>query len=212
MDQKLQSTDLQLWHRAPEQYVEYDRLRAEADFRVGVALPLVVLGFALGANLWGFLAVLSISGSFVLVFKHRQLVNERRALLAAAIYDGLTQVPVLEATVRSLSAQNLPRDASHTMWLAATAAALRSVGEYEESEQCMWDMALEATFYGLDADAREALLAKSEEDVVEQAKLAMFDELDLLAKAGEPDLISAYVDAVKANTGERRGRQSTRSD
>lgn len=128
---QLESMSLQLWHKAPDQYQESDRLRAEAAFRVGISLPLAVIGALLGAWTSPWAAVPFLVASFVLVMQSRNFDRERRALLANALYQGLISNATLEATVRILAELEVAPKMGRPEWHAAAAIAVGRAGDVE---------------------------------------------------------------------------------
>lgn len=73
LQSQLESLSLQLWHKAPDQYQESDRLRAEAGFRDGVALPIATLGIVLGSVITWWISLAFALGALVLVMQARLL-------------------------------------------------------------------------------------------------------------------------------------------
>lgn len=131
---------LRLSKDAPEQYQQYDRTRAEAEFRTGVALPLWALGLTLAATLPWFAAIVAIivlSAAFAMLalqgVAHHHRADE---LLASAIYFGYTATPLLDILIESAQKQ-LPghRDdpeAFDIAWLADFLSERGLIGHYFE--------------------------------------------------------------------------------
>lgn len=101
--------ELRLSKDAPDQYQQYDRLRSEAEFRLGIALPLTtllmvfafMLPFAPGLILGCVALVVGL-----LLCRHGiaqyQLAS---AFMASAIYFGYTSTPLFDSLVDSAAAQ-----------------------------------------------------------------------------------------------------------
>lgn len=131
LDEQLESISLQLWHKAADQYQESDRLQAEAAFRFGVALPIVVVGVQLGIlSTWLFAVPFSVA-AVVLILQGRLLRMERRALLANALYQGLASSSTLNEVVRIIKGLGFRRSMTTPEWYAATAVALSRAGSLE---------------------------------------------------------------------------------
>ncbi|WP_143757034.1 hypothetical protein [Clavibacter michiganensis] len=134
IEAQLEPMSLQIWHKAADQYQESDRLRGESDFRVGVALPIIVLAIQLSILFTWWVGVLMCVGALVLIAQSRNYQLERRALLANAFYQGLADSATLDGTVRALKGMTLPAPMSLVLWYEATAIALSKAGSIEGFE------------------------------------------------------------------------------
>ncbi|KQY75822.1 hypothetical protein ASD13_06135 [Microbacterium sp. Root1433D1] len=139
LESQLESLSLQLWHKAPDQYQESDRLRAEAGFRVGVALPIATLGIVLGAVIAWWISLAFALGALVLVMQARLLRRERLRLLANALEQGLADSAILSSTARFLSKAKVPARATLPLWHAATAVGLNRAGSTEGHEMAIFE-------------------------------------------------------------------------
>lgn len=120
---------LQLWHKAPDQYQEYDRLHAEVSFRIGISLPLVVIGVLMGLQVSWWLGALVVLGALVLALQTRRLKHDQDVLLANAIYQGLAESAVVKSVVRELRDMGVPKRANPVVYAAATSIALSRAGD-----------------------------------------------------------------------------------
>lgn len=119
----------QLQVNAPTQAQEFDRFRAEAEFRRGVSVPLSLF-FALVA--WEVSPLLLPVAGFVFVVLLGQSFRRERAaaeVLANALYLGSMKMPALERCVESLQENPPPKGSSVGVWAAATAVALKGTEE-----------------------------------------------------------------------------------
>lgn len=105
---------LQLSHDAPEQYQAYDRLRAEAHLKAGVAAPLAIFCAAAGSQLpalYGLPTVaVGVVASCYLWLQGRTDMQGADQLLASALYFGTARVPLLDAMVETSKAARVSTD------------------------------------------------------------------------------------------------------
>jgi hypothetical protein len=132
---RLDSIALQLWKRAPTQYQEYDRLRAESTFRSGVGLPIAALGAVFWIQFAWWAGVPLLVGALVLVVQTRRIDHERSSLVANALYQELATSSTLEGVTRELVRIPVHKTSSSIDWNAATAVALWRISEFELAEQ-----------------------------------------------------------------------------
>lgn len=160
---RLDVTSLQLWHSAPTQYQEYDRLRAEAAFRVGVALPLAaasLIGGVLISGVLGFsIGAIGLLGAFVMVIQARVLDHRRDVLMATVISQGLVHDSLLESVVAELERLKLPSGKEYASFhhALALAVAFDKVGAYEYSDGAAAGAGWEAREYAEITWTREEL-------------------------------------------------------
>jgi len=116
---------LRLSKDAPDQFQQYDRARAEAEFRLGIAPPLLVLGQIFVLRLpWraGILLTLVVFASCATIafqgLQHRQRSED---LLATALYFGYTSAPIFdvlsETARRELQTGRSDADLYDLAWL-----------------------------------------------------------------------------------------------
>lgn len=94
---------LKLGHEAQAQYQQYDRLRAEAEFRTQLVVPLTVLVAVIAIGLtprlgWSLLLA-GLALVFVIGRRGAQVMMESSEFLATAIYLGYASTPMLDALV-----------------------------------------------------------------------------------------------------------------
>lgn len=131
---------MRLSREAPEQYQQYDRLRAEGDLRVGVSIPVGAIGGTFAAMLppipgaiTGVASVLLMHFLFSQGLRYRQEADE---LLAAAIYFGYTSTPILESLTSNAAADLKPAlkrsQAEDFAWFCDFLHARGLLGRYNE--------------------------------------------------------------------------------
>lgn len=147
---RLDATALQLWKAQPDQYQEYDRLRAERDFRRGVWLPLIGVGVALGVLVVWWIGLLVAVGACVLLYQTWGLDHRRRVLIANALFQNLIEDAELKAMVQVLATLRLPRGLQdkESAQCAITAVAFAKTGDFESADELTWEAA-----YGVVGDA-----------------------------------------------------------
>jgi hypothetical protein len=137
---RFDATALQLWQKSPNQYQEYDRLRAESAFRAGVTLPLIAISIVLAIRISWVTIPVAVIGAAVLLVQARKLEHRRDVLMANALHQGLVEDPLLKAVAGEIPALETPKSASSPAWVAVTAVALSKWGEFDGMEE-----AIEAT-------------------------------------------------------------------
>ncbi|MFW2513695.1 hypothetical protein ACNI3K_07935 [Demequina sp. SO4-13] len=145
LEDQLESLSMQLWHKAPDQYHETDRLAAESAFRTGVSLPLLVLGIELGILGPWWVALLFLAAALVLLRQARVLEGERRALLATALSQRLAESQLLAGTVRTLEELNLLQSTGSLEWQVATAIAMEKAGNVDGYDRMIDDAVREVS-------------------------------------------------------------------
>jgi len=196
----IDATALQLWKAEPDQYQEYDRLRAERDFRRGVWLPLIAVGVALSALVTWWLIPLFAVGGLILLFQTWGLDHRRTVLISNALFQGLVEDAELKGTVRILAALGLPKNwrDRESLRNAITAVAFAKAGDFDGADELTWEAAETAVediyFLGEDAQGRarrkaqRALAELAEEiravyrDNDELESLVVFDSRFVVAK------------------------------
>lgn len=106
---------LRLAKESPEQYQEYDRIAAEARFRINISIPLLALSLTMASALPTLLLV-PVAGAAVVVcavLLFLGIENHHKAdeLLASVIYFGYTSTPILDVLTQSAK-DELPPDRS----------------------------------------------------------------------------------------------------
>ena len=131
---RFDATALQLWQKSPSQYQEYDRLRAESNFRTGVSIPLVAIAVVIAIRVSWVVLPVAIVAAAVLLVQARKFENKRDALIANAFYQGLVEDPLLKAVTEEIPAMKIAKQASSPAWYAVTAVALSKWGEFDGME------------------------------------------------------------------------------
>ena len=132
--ERLDTAAVQLGQTAPVQAAEYDRLRAEAEFRSGVIAPLGVLSLViLWPTHWSLLLAVS-AGLLVLAWQAKSLRRETHELLATCLYLGYAKLPTLESLADELKRMTLPPKSSDGKWIGATVVALQRLGDWDLSD------------------------------------------------------------------------------
>ncbi|MGV2985905.1 hypothetical protein ACNPNP_19615 [Microbacterium sp. AGC85] len=140
---KFDATALQLWNSHPDQYQEYDRLRAERDFRQGIWLPILVIGIACGP-LFSWWATVGVAiGALVLLYQSWGTDHRRIVLIANALFQNLVEDAELTSMVQNLAALKRPRNWRETesVRCALTAVAFAKVGDFEYADELTWEAA-----------------------------------------------------------------------
>ncbi|KAB1865079.1 hypothetical protein [Microbacterium algeriense] len=140
---RFDATALQLWKAAPDQYQEYDRLRAERDFRRAIWLPLGATAASLGLLLSWWIGLLPMIVGLALLYQSWQTDHRRAVLMANALFQGLVQDAELKSMVRILATLRMPRDwrEHESLRCAVTAVAFAKVGDFESSDDLTWEAA-----------------------------------------------------------------------
>ncbi|MCW3492532.1 hypothetical protein [Microbacterium sp. SSM24] len=144
---RLDATALQLWKSNPDQYQEYDRLRAERNFRRGVWLPLLGIGLAIALQLTFWVGLLEfglvLAGCIVLLYQSWALDQRRTVLIANALFQGLVEDSELKTLVQTLATLTLPPNwrEQESVRCAVTAVAFAKMGDFEESDNLTWEAA-----------------------------------------------------------------------
>lgn len=190
------ATALQLWKSHPDQYQEYDRLRAERDFRRGIWLPLSAVAIALGVLLSWWVGGVVMLGGLALLYQSWGTDHRRVVLMANALFQGLVEDGELQSMVRILATLTMPRDwrEQESLRCAVTAVAFAKVGDFESSDNLTWEAAAatlsdavpDLHFRDRDVDLQEkrqqraiAAVAKRVRDIYrandEQDEIAVYD-------------------------------------
>lgn len=121
---------VKLSKEAPDQYQQYDRVQAEAEFRMHIAMPLIAFGIVIGMMLPTaeglLLLAASLAGAVGLAIQGARQADRADELLATALYFGYTSTPVLDNLINRAElelnafAQSFPKvdkDEIHSAWL-----------------------------------------------------------------------------------------------
>ena len=128
--EKFDSLALQMWNAAPTQYQEYDRLKAEATFRVAVLPPIIAVGAVLTFTTSWIALPIALTSIAILHRQARVLRRTRNELMANVLYLGLAHSALLDAVAEDVALLGVKATVDGE-WLAATAVALQRRGEYE---------------------------------------------------------------------------------
>src|SRR6185312_12862537 len=131
----LRHTAGQLCVASPLQYQEYDRLRAEAEFRVAVVPPLIALS-VVAPFLWtGPAVLLSVLGGMVLLRQAKVQARAANDLLATAAYATQIRIPVLHSVVDYIRDGYSSKPRTEGEWVGAVFLALVRLGQTEAAER-----------------------------------------------------------------------------
>jgi hypothetical protein len=176
--------ELELWKGAPEQYQEYDRLQAEAEFRYSISPPLVALGAVLPVGFTAFTFATAALIGLILVGQARRQQREATELLAGAIFMGYVAIPALKVLQEEIRRLSVP-PTSEKAWIATTLGIL-------------WRRGL-----GLDGMNVIALLVKKPRDEVQE----IADDMKEHGSARGAQILMSVKTIVDANLRSRQVRQ-----
>lgn len=128
----LPNNSAQLSQLAPAQYQEYDRIQAEAEFRVAVVPPLMAMALQLSTT-YALVPVGTAIACVILLVQSVGLNRKANDILASAArlgYVGIMQVQSLSELLSTLE----PRPDTDGAWMAAMAAGLKRLGFFDENE------------------------------------------------------------------------------
>jgi hypothetical protein len=131
----------QLSQTAPIVYQEYDRLRAEADLRLAVPIPLIALASSIQIS--GKVGVVAASVAVATVLLLRAIDNLRSAndILANSAYLNYVSIPIVESVAEAVGALDTT-PVSDGQWIGAIIVSLSDKGFFEELDMA-FDEALE---------------------------------------------------------------------
>jgi hypothetical protein len=164
---KLVNCASQLSQVNPTQYQEYDRIQAEAEFRVAVIPPLIVTScLAPISHRWALILAVAI-GSLVLLVQSVSLNRTANEILAAATRVGDLKIP----EIKSLSTYLASLDRQPTSdgeWIGAIIIGLNRRGFFEEADALI----AESTELDQQSDVEELLryLSALDNQTAEQFK------------------------------------------
>jgi hypothetical protein len=129
----------QLSQTAPAQFQEYDRLKAESEFRVAIAPPLIALAVVVPLGLRPWMVIVAVIASATLLIQ--ALVQGRRSndVLANAAYLGfikLVQPNSVAEYLRGL--ESAPE--GDGQWIGAVISGLREMGLYGDSDNAIHEL------------------------------------------------------------------------
>ncbi len=143
---------VQLSQSAPVQYQEYDRLRAEAELRMAVAPPLVILVVLLPVSAGPWLIVAGTVSALVLLLQAARNVRASYDLLAHSANLDYLEVPLIKSVAAALEKID-PKPTSRGEWIAAIIVGLEELGFYDE-----WQSTLDEAAELDQPEDREAVL------------------------------------------------------
>ncbi|MCA1602438.1 MAG: hypothetical protein LC776_12610 [Acidobacteria bacterium] len=122
----------------PVVYQEYDRLRAEADLRLAVSIPLIVLALASPLNWKIAVVTASVVVAIVLLLQAVDKLRESHDILANSAYLDYIVIPIVESVAGALGELD-KRPASGGQWIGAIVVALEHKGFFEEADMALDD-------------------------------------------------------------------------
>jgi hypothetical protein len=129
----------QLSQTSPSQYQEYDRLKAESEFRVAIVPPLIALAAVLPLRARPWLIIVALIASTTLLLQAIAQMRNSNDILANAAYLGyikLVQVKAVSEYLRNLKEPPI----SEGQWIGAIIVGLRSRGFYEEADSAVHEL------------------------------------------------------------------------
>jgi hypothetical protein len=134
LSDELNAMALQLKHRAPDLYDEYDRLRGEADFRGGIVAPVIGLGAVLASMVTWMLLPVVVYVAAALAWQSHKVGAASVELVAMSLYLGNISAPILESLAEELGGMRLPKNAGIGTWAGATIVALERFGQFDAAD------------------------------------------------------------------------------
>lgn len=128
----LPNNSAQLSQLAPAQFQEYDRIKAESEFRVAVVPPLMVMALQLSAK-YPIIPVGSSIACVILLVQSVGLNRKANDILASAARLGYVGIMQVQSLAESLSMLH-PKPDSDGAWIAAMAIGLNRLGFFDEHE------------------------------------------------------------------------------
>ena len=135
----LERSSAQLFQAAPTQYQEYDRLKAEAEFRLGVVPPLVVLACELPISGRALVIVAAIIGCTILLAQSANQSRRARDFSATAAYLGYVSILQVQSVAEFLMALD-PKPESDGQWMGAIIVGLSWRGFFSESDAALREL------------------------------------------------------------------------
>jgi hypothetical protein len=134
----VRTNSMQLAQSAPVQYQEYDRLQAEADFRLGVVPPLLTIALVLP---WSHLISLGVAAVACTVLLVQSMTQSKAAVEIVALatiqgYASILPVKLLAEYLRSLE----PQPDSKGAWAGAIIVGLTRYGFHEEADSAIYGL------------------------------------------------------------------------
>jgi hypothetical protein len=123
----------QLSQTAPVVYQEYDRLCAEADLRLAVPIPLIVLALSVPINGKTGVVAASVAVATVLLLRAIEILRSAQDLLANSAYLNYVSIPIVESVTEAVGELD-ETPASDGQWIGAILVTLDKKGFFEESD------------------------------------------------------------------------------
>ncbi|RKE07955.1 hypothetical protein C8E86_2795 [Catellatospora citrea] len=123
----------QLAITAPALYQEYDRLRSEAEFRLGCAPPLAFLATVAPLNYKPWIITAVVTGCLVLILQAVTQTQSANDILANSAYLGHISIQTVEGLAEAIK-QMTPVPNTEGGWIAAIIVAMERRAQYEEKD------------------------------------------------------------------------------
>jgi hypothetical protein len=130
---KLIQCAAQLSQVAPAQYQEYDRIQAEADFRLAVVPPLLVASCIVPVSYRWFLILGTVIFSLVLIAQSVSLNRKAIDILASAARLGYLEIPEIKSLSSYLTNVD-PPPGGDGAWIGAIIIGLNRRGFFDEAD------------------------------------------------------------------------------
>ncbi|GAA1398449.1 hypothetical protein ACFQZ4_52585 [Catellatospora coxensis] len=136
----LEHSAAQLAITAPVLYQEYDRLRSEAEFRIGCTPPIVCLAIVAPLNHKMWLVAAVGAGCLVLVLQAIRQTRSAADILANAAYLGHISFQAVDGLVDAVQRVQ-PTPTTDGAWIAAIIVAMDRRAQFEEREVVIGELA-----------------------------------------------------------------------
>lgn len=173
---KLVQCSAQLSQVAPAQYQEYDRIQAEADFRLAVVPPLLVASCIVPIGYRWLLILGVVIFSLVLLTQSVSLNRKANDILASAARLGYLEIPEIKALSTTL--KNIdPPPGNDGAWIGAIIITLNRRGFFDEADALIH----ESTELDQESDVAQLVsyLDSHDDEIGEQFKRAFLENRNI---------------------------------
>lgn len=169
---KLPHSSIQLSQVNPTQYQEYDRIQAEAEFRIAVVPSLVLTAVIIPVSLRWLLIVGVLACCLVLIVQSVSLTRTANDVLASATRAGYLEIPEMKSLASYLTDKGAA-PGTDGAWIGAMIVGLDRRGFFEESDALM----KEATELDQEYDVSQlaSYLESTDSELAEQFKRRFYE-------------------------------------